>query len=157
MKESKGLFDAFAEEITEDVSDLNAKLEYEMLLLEISKAIVQYRKENHLTQKQLAEKLQVQQVMVSKLEKGTYNPTIKQLYTISRKLDNSSDWYIRLLKEMIQSLYRNQNIRYSMYEVYQYHLNERNKKETTYQSKNKKKYVYVGGFYDEESRNTPSR
>ena len=110
MKEKEGLWNALAEEITEDVSELDAKLEYEMLLLDISKALVEYRRENNLTQKQLAEKLQVNQVMVSKLERGTYNPTIKLLYTISRKLDNSSDWYIKLLKEMIQHLYRNQTI-----------------------------------------------
>jgi DNA-binding XRE family transcriptional regulator len=52
----------------------------------ISTAIFMYRTKHKLSQKKLAEKLGVTQVMVSKLESGDYNYTIEQLWKVSSKL-----------------------------------------------------------------------
>ena len=117
------LFDAKSIPIKENISNIDPVLEYEQILLSISKTIIKYREEHNLTQKELAQKLNVNQVMISKLERGNYNPTIKLLYNISRKLYNSSDLFISTLKDIIISLYKSQNITYSMnfkrYEIYQ--------------------------------------
>ena len=58
-------------------------LEQEELLYVISKNIITYRKENNLTQEELAKKINVNQTMISKLESGNYNPTFKQIYKIT--------------------------------------------------------------------------
>ncbi len=52
----------------------------------LSTAIFEYRRENDLSQKQLAAKLGVSQAMVSKLESGDYNYSVEQLWKISQKL-----------------------------------------------------------------------
>ena len=88
------LFDANKIEIKEDVSSIDEVLEYEQILLSISKTIAKYRRDNILTQKELAKILGINQVMISKLERGNYNPTVKLLYNISRKLTKSSDLLI---------------------------------------------------------------
>ncbi len=128
------LFDANSIEIKSDVSKIDEVLEYEQILLSISKAIINYRKINHITQKELAKILAVNQTMISKLERGKYNPTIKLLYTISRKLTKSSDFFINTLKDMITSLYKSKNINYTLhftkYETYQY--NKTNNDNITY-------------------------
>ena len=124
------LFDANKAEITTDVSNIDNMLEYEQLLLSISKSLIKYRKENKLTQKDLAQILDMNQVMISKLEKGNYNPTIKMLHTISRKLTESSDLFIDMLKDMITSLYKSKNISYTIqfnkYETYKYNCSKNN-------------------------------
>ena len=94
------LYDANKKIIKSDVSDIDEVLEYEQILLSISKTITNYRDTNNLTQKELAKKLGVNQVMISKLEKGNYNPTMKILHTISRKLTNTSDLFINMLKDI---------------------------------------------------------
>ena len=121
------LFSANDIKIKEDVSNIDTILDYEQILLVISKSIINYRIKNGLTQKELANKLQVNQVMISKLERGNYNPTIKLLYNISRKLTNSSDLFIDTLKDIITNLYKTKNINYSIqykkYETYKYNNN----------------------------------
>lgn len=122
------LFDANQVKIKEDVSNIDNVLEYEQILLSISKAIIKYRRENKLSQTELAKILNVNQVMISKLESGNYNPTIKLLHTISRKLTNSSNLFIDLLKDIITNLYKSKNIEYTMqfkkYETYKYKTND---------------------------------
>lgn len=56
------------------------------ILYKIAMSIYDYRQENNLTQKQLAQKLNIKQSMISKLESGEYNPTVEQLWKISNKL-----------------------------------------------------------------------
>lgn len=120
------LFDAKSIPIKENVSNIDTVLEYEQILLSISKAISNYRRKYKLTQKELASRLNVNQVMISKLERGNYNPTVKLLHSISRKLTDSSNLFIDMLKDIIVSLYKSQNIKYSLqfqkYETYQYGL-----------------------------------
>lgn len=52
----------------------------------LSVSLVEYRKKNNSSQKDLAKILDVSQAMVSKLESGDYNYTIEQLWKLSRKI-----------------------------------------------------------------------
>lgn len=148
------LFDANKIEINEDVSMIDNVLEYEQVLLSISKTIIKYRKDNKLTQKELAKILDINQVMISKLERGNYNPTIKLLHTISRKLTNSSDLFINMLKDMITSLYKSKNIGYTIqfnkYEIYK-NINANKKDNITYLVSGNSKY---GGMIYGKIRST---
>ena len=63
-----------------------AEFELDNLLVDIASKFILYRVDNRLTQIQLAEKLGVSQVMVSKLESGDYNPSIELLFKLSKKL-----------------------------------------------------------------------
>lgn len=92
------------DEITNGISDIDFIIEYHEILLTISNALKEYRKENNLSQKKLAELLGESQAMISKLEAGKYNPTIKMLYEISKKLDNSSKWFVEILEKIVESL-----------------------------------------------------
>lgn len=74
------LIDELADESTKE------KFELDDILYDISMKIYEFRLKNDLTQKQLAEKLGIKQSMVSKLESGQYNPSIEQLWKISKKL-----------------------------------------------------------------------
>lgn len=73
--------------IHENVSDSFAEVEglYD-IYYNIATAILDYRKDNGLSQKDLASVLGVSQAMVSKLESGDYNYSVEQLWKISRKL-----------------------------------------------------------------------
>lgn len=75
----------FINEFTDD--ETKEKFELDDLLYDISMKIFDYRMENDLSQKNLAEKLGVTQAMVSKLESGQYNPSVEQLWKISKKLN----------------------------------------------------------------------
>ena len=129
------LFNAKEIEIEENVSNIDDVLEYEQILLSISKTIIEYRKKNNLTQKDLAKILNNNQVMISKLERGNYNPTIKLLYKISRKLTDSSDLLVDMLKDIITNLYKSKSIQYTIqfkkYETYKYNT-EKKKNNITY-------------------------
>ncbi|MGB9680335.1 MAG: helix-turn-helix domain-containing protein [Thermoanaerobacteraceae bacterium] len=74
--------------LIDDLADESTKEKFGLddILYEISMKIYEFRVKNDLTQKQLAEKLGITQSMVSKLESGQYNPTIEQLWKISKKL-----------------------------------------------------------------------
>lgn len=141
----KNLFDANSVAITEDVSKIDEVLNYEEILLSISKSIMNYRKTNYLTQEKLAHKLKMDQTMISKIERGNYNPTIKLLYTISVKLTKSTDLFIDVLKDIIRSLYKSKNIKYQLYETYEYMNNQSNGK-VTYLKKYHKKNNNFGGM-----------
>ena len=56
------------------------------LLVDIASEFINYRVDHHLSQKELAEKLHISQSMVSKLESGEYNPTVRFLAEIAQKL-----------------------------------------------------------------------
>ncbi|MBU3210045.1 helix-turn-helix domain-containing protein [Clostridium algidicarnis] len=72
-----------------EYADDTTKLRFELddLLYDISLKIFDYRMQNDLSQKELAKKLEVTQAMVSKLESGQYNPTVEQLWKISKRLN----------------------------------------------------------------------
>ncbi len=56
------------------------------VMTDISAALINYRAENSLSQKELAEKLECSQAMVSKIESGDYNFTIRKLFDVVSKL-----------------------------------------------------------------------
>ena len=74
-------------DILDDI-DEETKQEFELsdILLDIACKIINYRLDNDMTQKELANKLDITQAMVSKLESGEYNPSIGFLFKISKKL-----------------------------------------------------------------------
>lgn len=143
------LFDANKIQIQEDVSNMDCILEYEQILLSISKVLMKYRNENNLTQKELARNLKINQVMISKLERGNYNPTIKLLYNISRSLTKSSDLFIKILMDIITSLYKSKNIGYNIqfekHETFKFNIDKNN---ITYLRNNYVENIKYGGdFY----------
>lgn len=72
------------EEIDDETKEY---FELDDILYDISMKIFNYRIENNLKQNELAKKLNISQGMISKLESGEYNPTVQQLWKISKKLD----------------------------------------------------------------------
>mgnify|MGYP000867197923 CR=1 FL=1 len=66
--------------------ELINQIELESILVDIASNIINYRVENGLTQKELAEELEISQAMVSKIESGDYNPSVEFLFNISKKL-----------------------------------------------------------------------
>ena len=76
-------------DLINELADEQTQEEFELddILVVISSKLINYRVNNHLTQKELANRLEVSQSMVSKLESGDYNPTVGQLWKISKKLD----------------------------------------------------------------------
>lgn len=101
-------------EIEGDTKSAEEILEYEEILFEISNSIKQYRKNNKLSQQQLAEILDVEQAMISKIESGNYNPTFKQLYKISRKLTESASLFLEVLENIVSNLNEMYEYRYSV-------------------------------------------
>ena len=98
------LFNPRKEQIKTETTEIDEILEQEEILYIISKNIILYRKEHKLTQKQLAEELNVNQTMISKLESGKYNPTFKQIYKITRNLTKSSEMFKNILQEIIDNV-----------------------------------------------------
>lgn len=60
--------------------------EVDNILVDIACQFINYRVDNNLTQKDLASILHISQSMVSKLESGDYNPTVRLLAEIAQKL-----------------------------------------------------------------------
>ena len=102
------LFDPYSVDIQED-SKINEILDYTDILAEIAKELINYRKKNNLTQEQLANKLNVNQTMVSKLERGNYNATFKTLLRISYKLEENSDIFLETLQNIRKILIEKEN------------------------------------------------
>ena len=75
----------FINELASDESKENFELDE--ILVNISLKLINYRINKNITQKELSRRLAVSQAMVSKLESGEYNPSIEQLWKISRKLE----------------------------------------------------------------------
>lgn len=76
-------------DLIDELADSGTKERFELddILYKLSMKIFDYRINNSLTQKQLAEKLNIKQAMVSKLESGQYNFTVEQLWKVSKKLN----------------------------------------------------------------------
>lgn len=102
------LFDPYSVDIQEDLK-INEILDYTDILAEIAKELINYRKKNNLTQEQLANKLNVNQTMVSKLESGNYNATFKTLLRISYKLEENSDIFLETLQNIRKILIEKEN------------------------------------------------
>lgn len=70
----------------DESNEFKRELAVEDLLVDIACEFINFRVKNKMSQKDLAEKLQITQAMVSKLESGEYNPTVKMLFEIAQKL-----------------------------------------------------------------------
>ena len=83
-------------DILDDI-DEETKQEFELsdILVDIACKIINYRLDNNITQKELADRLNITQAMVSKLESGEYNPSIEFLFKVSSKLG----WKFQLIIE----------------------------------------------------------
>lgn len=74
-------------EFFDDLDDeMKKQIELEGILVDIASNIINYRIDNGLTQKELADRLSISQAMVSKIEGGDYNPSVEFLFNISKKL-----------------------------------------------------------------------
>ena len=71
------------------MKDLEYRREYEALEVEfeIIRAILRRRIETDMTQAELAKKMHSDQATISRLEAGTYNPSIKFLKRLAKALD----------------------------------------------------------------------
>lgn len=107
------LYDPDKEKITSDTSVIDEILELNEIYYVISRKIIEYRKENNLTQNELADLINMNQTMISKLESGNYNPTLKLIHKISRKLTNSANFFKEILKEIVQNIDNIQNIEFT--------------------------------------------
>ena len=68
-------------DIFDDI-DEQTRQEFELsdILVNIACKIINYRLDNNMTQRDLANKLDITQAMVSKIESGEYNPSIEFLF-----------------------------------------------------------------------------
>lgn len=99
------LFDPFSVEIEESV-EISEILDYTDILVEVSRALVNYRKTQSLTQKQLSKILNMKQSMISKLESGEYNATLKMLLKISYTLEKDSSLFLDIIENIKKVLIR---------------------------------------------------
>ena len=85
MIDKKNLNDPieFFDDLDEEIKN---QIELEGILVDIASNIINYRVDNGLTQRELADKLNISQAMVSKVESGEYNPSVEFLFNISKKL-----------------------------------------------------------------------
>lgn len=90
--------------------ELLTEIEYNEILFIISKELVNYRDENKLKQEDLAKKLNMSQVMISKMESGKYNFTIKSLVNLWNILSTDKlNFGARLLSRMYDKIVKNYN------------------------------------------------
>ena len=102
-KKSNIIFDAYGIDITEN-ENINEILDYSVVLSAIAKVLINYRKEADITQKDLAKKLNIRQSMISKLESGEYNPTLKMLLKISYKLEKNSELFLIIIENIRKTI-----------------------------------------------------
>lgn len=90
--------------------ELLIEIEYNEILFIISKELVNYRDQNNLKQEDLAKKLDMSQVMISKMESGKYNYTIKGLVKLWNKLSTEKiNFGARLLSKIYNKIVKNYN------------------------------------------------
>lgn len=90
--------------------ELLKEIEYNEILLIISKELVKYRDENKLKQEDLAKKLNMSQVMISKMESGKYNYTIKSLVNLWNNLSTEKiNFGANLLSKIYNKIVKNYN------------------------------------------------
>lgn len=78
----------FKKYMAEQMKDPEFKREFEALQpqYEVIKQIIRARAEQHITQKELAERTGLKQSNISRLESGNYNPSIEFLQKVAKGL-----------------------------------------------------------------------
>jgi transcriptional regulator with XRE-family HTH domain len=71
-------------------------LSYMDILASIASAFIKYRSNHHLTQKELADKLEISQVMISRMENGEWNLSMKKLVEYAKKSGGEVDVKMKL-------------------------------------------------------------
>lgn len=79
----------FRNYLNEQLKDKEFKAEYEKLAPEFSiiQAVIDARKQSHLTQKELSERTGIAQSDISKLENGNSNPTLDVLKRLAEGMN----------------------------------------------------------------------
>lgn len=79
----------FKDHLKEQLKDPEFKNEYKALEpeYEIIRQIILARKELNMTQEELAERTGIKQSNISRLEKGTYNPSLSSLKKLAKGLN----------------------------------------------------------------------
>ncbi len=79
----------FRDHLKEQLKDPEFRSEYEALEpeYEIIRQIIIARNELNITQKELADRTGIKQSNISRLEKGTYNPSLKSLKKVAKGLN----------------------------------------------------------------------
>ncbi len=77
------------EYVSEQMQDPEFAREYEAMQpeMDVIRAMVETRKKQNLTQKELAERTGINQADISKLENGTRNPSLKLLKRLAEGMD----------------------------------------------------------------------
>ena len=72
------------------------ELSYVDIVASIASAFIKYRSKYNLTQKMLADKLGISQVMISRIENGEWNLSVKKLVEYAKNLDGHVDIQLKL-------------------------------------------------------------
>lgn len=83
LKNGRQLVEFLEEQLPEEERFI---FELDDLLLKFSMMVLNHRLDLGLTQNQLAEQLSVSQAMIAKYESGDFNPSLKTIWEISRKM-----------------------------------------------------------------------
>ena len=81
----------FNDFLAEELKDPEFKAEYDALEPEykLIKQLIKARADNHMTQKQLAEKVGTRQSNIARLESGNYNPSFQFLQKVAKALNRT--------------------------------------------------------------------
>lgn len=104
---------------TDEIDEgLLERIEYNDMLFCIAETLIDYRDEFKYNQEDIAQKLNMTQVMISKIESGNNNISIKSLVKIWNKLSNKDyNFAQKVLSKMLKRVINNYDIRYN-YGVY---------------------------------------
>lgn len=104
------------EKSTDEVNiELLEKIDYHDMLFCIAKSIMDYREYFKYSQQDIAKKLDVSQVMISKIESGKNNLSVKLLVNLWNKLSTEEyNFSKNLLNRMLQKASENYNLKYNL-------------------------------------------
>ena len=128
------------DKVTPDIKEI---IEENEIFYSISKVILKYRKSKGLTQQEFAKKVGVKQAMISKIESGSYNPSFKAIYRISRKATNSTKMFKEILKEIIENIEKTEEITDEKIII---KVENEHKVKDFYKIDNKEKIIYINDY-----------
>lgn len=115
-------FENFEKPSKEIDLELLEKVDYNDMLLCVSKTLIEYRKLYKYSQKEIANLLNVSQVVISRIENANQNLSIKTLVKIWNKLSNKDyNFAKKLLYKMLDKSKENFDLKYN-YDIYNYKI-----------------------------------